>query len=1067
MHGMAKNTQSSTRERQMPGRRGRTRRAAIGIVALGAVLAGWIGWRYVPNRGAIDGDRSLLVQAAGSYRTTEGRLSGFGYGGIRPSYRSADAVDNVSLLTAAATLQQRAKDRPDARSIATYGVARLLLGDTQGAVKQLEDALLLGEPAATLRSDLSVAYLARAVRLGTAEDRFKALALTERSLSTDGRCLEALFNRALALESLGLQEAARRAWAEYVAIDASSEWSREASRRMSALGNASFKAAWDALRADYSAGRTDASRLVSHGAGLARDFLERDLLPAWAKAESAGSSSESRAAFEKCRRLADAIREGGHDSLFVDELTRIESLSPERRVTAAHAHIALSEARVLHELYRHESAIAILQSVRHQLTTLDLPSASIAHFYQGVAHYYLGKRAEATVLLVDVADMAERRRYPHLSARALSALGILLAGQAQYAKALDAYGRAQRAYDVAMDRPSVAYIDNLVAEVLHLSGLYKDSFRASFRALEQTPAFVDARRLQSVLFVAAAVSRKAGYPETAAHFQRAFVDIAEASGVPTATVEGRIGLAMSLGEMGRVDAAAREFQTAEDSIARESQPARQQYLRGELLSARGAFAIASRPSAAVQDLRGAIDTLTSLGRKERTPQLYLELARAQRAAGEGTAAHESTTRAVAALDDEWGELLGRGLTTARLEQLWGLLGQAALDRFERAGAAAAFDLVERYKSALLRGERPAAESPSLKTLAGALPADVGAVFIVPTDEATLVWSVVEGREYSSRLPISNSRIRDLLTLLERQFAAGRDPAALEQLYDAFLAAPLTEHLGATRSLAITAVGAAARIPWNALRNARTHRYLVQDYTIWTFPSVEYLAACPPATLDRRQVLIVSNPTVDQPFLELPPLPETLAEGREISAAYRARHAVVELTAQQATKTNFAREIGRSAIIHFGGHAVATNEGDEAAALVLAGANYESALLRARDVRLLPLSHRPLVVLAACRTGEPPTSIGPGASSLAGAFLSAGARATVSTLWQVEDAASHALTVEFHRVLETGASPATALRSAVMRRLEERTDYSPRTWGAYQVSGCLAASSARPIRERQP
>ena len=1058
------NRQGSTPEITRHGRSRPWWRRAVGATAV-VVCAGALasGVRYRLPVDVADEDRSILVRAAGDYRVTEGRISGFGYSRLRSASRSSDSTDNLSLISAAGTIQKRVASRPDGRNLAAYGVARLLMGDSPGAVEQLEEAAVLGDRSATVQSDLAAAYLARASALGTAEDRFKALAVAERARSIDSNRPEPLFNRALALESLGLSGAARAAWRDYIATDGSSDWSREAADRLSRLEDGSFNSAWQALQADYLAGRADPARLVSLAPGLARDFLERDLLPNWAKAELRHESEQGRALLARCEGLAKAINESG-DAFFADELARIESLPPELRLAAARALDALNGARVSHELYQHESAVGVLEGVTRDLTSLGLPSALLARFYQGVTAYYLGRRPEAALALTDVATAAERRRYPHLAARALSAFGILTAGQAQYAKALDAYGAAQRSYAAARDRASVAYVDNLVAEVLHLCGLYKDSFRASFRALEQLSAFIDARRRQSVLFVAAAVSRKAGYPEAAAHFQRAFVDVAEASGVPTAAVEGRIGLALSLSEMGRSADAAREFETAERSIAGESRPARQQYLRGELLSARGPFEIAQRPTVAVEDLSGAIDALNKLGRKERIAQLYLELARAHRAMGRSTLAETATTRAVAALDDELNELLGRGLTMARLQQLWRLIGEAASDRFQHAGAAATFDLVERYKSALLRSDRPRSEAPSLDALKGSLPPRVGVLFFVPTDGSTLAWTVANGREYATRLPVSEARIRDLLAALERQLAANLDPIALDALHDALLAPLLTPTFKDVDVLAISAIGSAARMPWNALRHGRTRRHVVQDYTTWTFPGVDYLVSCSTAPATGRGVLVVSNPTADQPFLELPRLPETITEGREVSGIYSVHSRVTQLVGPLATRESFIREAATADVIHFGGHAVAVNEGDDAAGLVLAGSSYESALFRARDVRGLRLSQHPLVVLAACRTGEPPSSIGPGAPSLSGAFLAAGARATVSTLWPVEDVASRSLTVDFHRELESGASAPQALRTAITRRLQAETDNSPRTWGAYQVSGCLAASSARPFRE---
>lgn len=77
---------------------------------------------------------------------------------------------------------------------------------------------------------------------------------------------------------------------------------------------------------------------------------------------------------------------------------------------------------------------------------------------------------------------------------------------------------------------------------------------------------------------------------------------------------------------------------------------------------------------------------------------------------------------------------------------------------------------------------------------------------------------------------------------------------------------------------------------------------------------------------------------------------------------------------------------------------------------------------------LDLRGTDLVVLSACETGVRP-DYGEMALALVGAFLCAGARAVVATLWQVDDSAAAALMERFYAALAAGATPATALRDA--------------------------------------
>jgi CHAT domain-containing protein len=107
-----------------------------------------------------------------------------------------------------------------------------------------------------------------------------------------------------------------------------------------------------------------------------------------------------------------------------------------------------------------------------------------------------------------------------------------------------------------------------------------------------------------------------------------------------------------------------------------------------------------------------------------------------------------------------------------------------------------------------------------------------------------------------------------------------------------------------------------------------------------------------------------------------------------------------------------------------------------AGVALAGANRDSepvneGLLTALEAAELDLHDARLVVLSACQTGLGQSAQGEGLLGLQRAFLVAGARATVTSLWQVPDQATRALMVRFYENLWQGpaVSPAAALREA--------------------------------------
>src|SRR6185436_311797 len=72
--------------------------------------------------------------------------------------------------------------------------------------------------------------------------------------------------------------------------------------------------------------------------------------------------------------------------------------------------------------------------------------------------------------------------------------------------------------------------------------------------------------------------------------------------------------------------------------------------------------------------------------------------------------------------------------------------------------------------------------------------------------------------------------------------------------------------------------------------------------------------------------------------------------------------------------------------------------------------------------------------------------------LTGAFLAAGARSVVATLWDVGDEATAAFMAELYRHLRSGETPAHALRSTQLRFRGDPRWNDPAIWAAFVVVG---------------
>ena len=130
-------------------------------------------------------------------------------------------------------------------------------------------------------------------------------------------------------------------------------------------------------------------------------------------------------------------------------------------------------------------------------------------------------------------------------------------------------------------------------------------------------------------------------------------------------------------------------------------------------------------------------------------------------------------------------------------------------------------------------------------------------------------------------------------------------------------------------------------------------------------------------------------------------------------------------------------------------------------LALAGANTwlkagnlpeeaEDGLLTAEDVTGLDLLATELVVLSACETGLGQVHVGEGVFGLRRAFVLAGAKTLVMSLWKVPDEPTRELMEAFYGRLLAGQGRAEALREAQLAMKAKYPD--PFYWGAFHLPG---------------
>lgn len=266
------------------------------------------------------------------------------------------------------------------------------------------------------------------------------------------------------------------------------------------------------------------------------------------------------------------------------------------------------------------------------------------------------------------------------------------------------------------------------------------------------------------------------------------------------------------------------------------------------------------------------------------------------------------------------------------------------------------------------------------------------------------------------------------------------------------------------------------LPFDALQDSRGH-YALESHVItvapsatvlhilrsegqpqdtFTFLGVGYakgpmLASTDPTLPDRverdvRGIFGMENPT-------LSPLPYSQEEV-ESAAKFMGPGSIV-LLGSKATKENVVAEpLADFKILHFAVHGVADKHNPDRSALVFREGTSpnDDGLLQVRDIRRLSLD-ADLVTLSACDTDIGKIEGEEGVDNMTGAFLMAGARNVLASLWAVNDRWTATLMDKFYHHLAKGMEVSKALDQAKLDILKQYGPaVLPRYWAGFVLIG---------------
>jgi CHAT domain-containing protein len=1036
-------------------------------------------------------------------RPVEPRLTGsFSYAPCRTDAEAPDLVPDAVCAEQSRRKDGKAKE-PDLAplrggeepsgspaALREQGIRLMLAAEDLRALDRgvgiLESAAAAEPGNARLWSDLAAAYLVRAQRGDDPRYLLRGLSTAERALRVDGSLPEALFNRALALESLFLTAATRDAWRDYLGSDPGSDWAVEAQERLRARDRqqAVSDAPADILERLEKAAQTGDTAQVNAIVGsfrqMTREYAEQKVLGEWAEALAQGDPGRASRWLGIARILGETLVRVNGDRLIQDSVAMIDRISaqgnPGPLQSLIEGHRAFRDGYALYKGRKTQPAAEKLEAAREALTRAGSPFAARAVFYLACCDYFARRYGKAFEDLERLTQALAGKSYPGLLGHTLWMQGLCASVDGRLAQGVELYERALAVYRRAGEKENVAACESLLAQTLGLLGHGRRAWEHGYRALRVAPQVRDPG-IRSMIFMIAADSALAdGAAEAALALQReAVLQASPAS--PLRRAETLTWLGWMEARAGSRERALGALRQAREQLREVEDSGQRQRREADIAGVEGTLVLAAEPRRAIALLSSALAAYQKEENHVFSLRMLLARARAERLAGEETLAEEDLRAGLAEYERLGANLPAEDVRLAHLEEMDEVFDEMIALQAER-DPALAFAYADRARTRVLPGSasklwtgdraeasRLMAAEPeplSLDEIRRRLPLGVSLVQFSVLPDRVLIWRIRrDGSLDFFERHIRREELEERVLRLRRlsRSKSGAWEAASRELFD-LLVRPWLSQAGKDERLVFIPDKVLHLVPFAALQDRSTAHFLVQDHTIAVAPSATlYINAWErqrgTAWGNLSRGLVVGDPAVDRDlFPNLLPLPGAAAEAARLAALTGA----VQLVGPAADRPAFLAEADRAEWIHLAGHAVIDPRNPLLSHLVLAPAGGgDPGMLTAREIYTLHLEDTRIVVLAACDTVRHYVPGSEGVTSLARAFHAAGVPTVVASLRAVDDTSTARLFDAFHSNLRAGDDPASALRNAQLSLLRsgDEADRSPAAWGMFEVIGASA------------
>ncbi|HEV7572863.1 MAG TPA: CHAT domain-containing protein [Thermoanaerobaculia bacterium] len=992
-------------------------------------------WRGMRHDSPTDQLVSLSPRSA---RVVEPRLTGgfpwaAYHGPMRAAGGSVTDAERLKLGGAAGELMQRAEHDRSAEAQHAAGVAMILVEKPDEAIAKLESAAKASHDAKSW-SDLAAARYAAAVQFRRPSLYPEALAASDNALRIDARLPEALFNRALILENMGLISEARKAWQRYLEVDPGSQWANEARTHLSELPNTTGASRWerDQPLLEAAAASGDARKtltLVDAHRERARLTAEVEYLGRWAEAEQRNDPREAARWLAIARSIGNVLAQLSAELMLHDAVYAIDQADAATRATIAEAHATYRRGRIAYSRHQLEPAERDLRTAVTLFQSVSDPMSMMARHYAAGAQLARNDIAGARHELQRLrADADANPAYLALGAHVRWELARACLADDDLTAEVEALRTASELARRGGERATEGFLESMLAAALMHLGRPDEAWSARILAFQAMGSEQQYDLLELSIAGAARAELTTGRRDSTLALLNVEQAIQPAGTDSLLAIDTLVRKAMLQSVLGNDAESERATQQADAVASRLTDPAVRAWQVADIDVTRGARLLKSDPRHASKLLTRAIDFYRSCGRTDGLPEPLLLRARCSLNTGQPAAAIRDLEEGVQAVEHFPVHIEGVVVGTGVLDAGNALFAEAIALHLNRGDIAAAFAYAERARGA--RGtiagvQRRLATGNAVVIEIVALPEEV-VTFAVSRDDAQVI---------RRQLPI------DGLASLAELSAAG-DERAAATLYDMVIR-PLDALIARGGTVIIVPDPRLAAVPFAALLDSDSKRYLI-----------EKVAVAIASDAGSLRDAIAAAPMHFLAEIELPSgaisgsaeLPDAEKEMADVGAAYP--HSVLVPTSH-ATWPALRAAAASADVIHIAGH-TERQPGGLDQALLFAGRGSELERVPWKTIVAAPFRHARVIVAAACETLHLANSQQNRALSLGAAFAAGGAD-VVGTLRPIPDRDARELFRSVHRQLAAGISAVDSVRTAQLEAIPNQSEGGgTRAWRSIAV-----------------